>query len=227
MQPTAQAVPEVTRDPWSALLDWMAQLLIPDWGALVGLLPVGIMLIVLVWLAFIGRTWLHVWSDERARLGPHSRHHGGSHQWLSPPAAVRPLGLIPIGTLVAAAGLLTAPEGAVAHVPLLLVGLAISLGAVGAAMVEWERSDSAAEGQTVRPFRPALDVRARLRSLPPPVRRLGLVPLGALVAGAGLVILPAGDGASVANLPLLLIGLVVTLATMAASVRDWERLDPQ
>lgn len=220
-------MPDGASDPGNPLRELVASLVTPDWDALIGLLPVGVMLIVLVWLAFVGRTWLHFWSDERARLGSHARRHGGSRRRPSLPAAVRPLGLIPIGTLVAAAGLLAAPAGAVAHFPLLLAGLAISLGAVGIAMVEWERSDSAAEDQTVRPSHPALDVRARLRSLPTPVRRLGLLPLGALIAGAGLVILPAGDGASVANLPLLLIGLVVTLATMAVSVRDWEQLDPQ
>jgi hypothetical protein len=223
----APAMPDGASDPWSPLRELVASLVTPDWGALLRLLPGGLMLIVLVWLAFLGRSWLRLRSGERARLGSHSRHHGGSRRWSSVPAAVRPLGLIPIGTLVAAAGLLAAPAGAVAHVPLLLAGLAISLGAVGAAMVEWERSDSAAEGQTFRPSRPAFDARARLRSLPTPVRRLGLLPLGALVAGAGLVILPAGDGASVASLPLLLIGLVVILATMAVSVRDWEQLDPR
>ncbi len=220
-------MPDTTSDPWSPLRELVASLVAPDWGALIRLLPVGLMLIVLVWLAFLGRSWLRLWSDERARRGSPSRHHGGSRRWPSLPAVVRPLALIPIGTLVAAAGLLAAPADAVAHFPLLLAGLAISLGAVGAAMVEWERSDSAAEGQTVRPSRPAFVVRVRLRSLPTPVRRLGLLPLGALVAGAGLVILPAGDGASVANLPLLLTGLVVTLATMAVSVRDWEQLDPR
>ena len=223
----APAMPEGTSDPWSLFREVVASLVRPDWDALIRLLPVGLMLIVLVWLAFLGRSWLRFWSGERVRLGSHSRHRGGSRRRFSVPSVVRPLGLVPLGTLVAAAGLLAAPAGAVAHFPLLLAGLAISLGAVGAAMVEWERSDAAAEGQTVRASRPALDVRARLRSLPIPVRRLGLLPLGALVAGAGLVILPAGDGVSVANLPLLLTGLVVTLATMAVSVRDWEQLDPR
>ena len=40
-------------DIWNSLLELSSQFIIPDWGALVGLIPVGLLLLVLLYLAWL------------------------------------------------------------------------------------------------------------------------------------------------------------------------------
>ena len=40
---------------WNGFLDLTAQLVMPDWGALIALLPIAIMVVVLVWLVWMIR----------------------------------------------------------------------------------------------------------------------------------------------------------------------------
>ena len=47
---------EVLQNVWNWFLDLTSKLVIPDWGGLIALLPVGVMAVVIVWLIFTVRT---------------------------------------------------------------------------------------------------------------------------------------------------------------------------
>ena len=55
---------------WTSILELMAQAVTPDWGVLVALLPVGILLLVVVVLI---RTFRGLMSAPPARVGPAGR----------------------------------------------------------------------------------------------------------------------------------------------------------
>lgn len=53
---------------WNAILDFTAQFVIPDWGALVGLIPVGLLLLVLAFVARTAWRFAHAGPTRRAPL---------------------------------------------------------------------------------------------------------------------------------------------------------------
>lgn len=52
---------------WNGILELLAQLVIPDWGGLIGLLPVGILVLIAIGLAL---TFRRLWAAPPARRGP-------------------------------------------------------------------------------------------------------------------------------------------------------------
>ena len=57
-------MPEEPLDPWSAFLDWLSTILIPDWGGLINLLPI----LLIVGVVGPGLTFLALyWFYHRAR----------------------------------------------------------------------------------------------------------------------------------------------------------------
>lgn len=63
-------MPEQQLDPWSAFLAWLSTILIPDWGGLIALLPIlvilgvtgpGLTVLMLYWL-------YHAFTDRRGRV---------------------------------------------------------------------------------------------------------------------------------------------------------------
>jgi hypothetical protein len=51
-------VPEQPTDPWTAFLNWLSTILIPDWNGLIGLLPILLIIgVVGPGLTFLGLYW--------------------------------------------------------------------------------------------------------------------------------------------------------------------------
>jgi hypothetical protein len=65
------AVAEQQQDPWSAFLDWLSTILIPDWGGLIDLLPVLLILgLVGPALSFLGLYWFYnIARSRRGKVG--------------------------------------------------------------------------------------------------------------------------------------------------------------
>jgi hypothetical protein len=65
-------VPEdpVTTDPWTGFLDWLETIVIPDWGGLISLLPILLILgVVGPGLTFLFLYWMyHRFTDRRGRV---------------------------------------------------------------------------------------------------------------------------------------------------------------
>ena len=105
---------------WTGVLDFTSKLVIPDWGALVNLIPVAIFAIVVLWL--LATVW------RFATIGPARR--GGARITPSPPAGIHAPGpsyapvLAAIGLFLLLAGLVFGgwllPIGAIAFVLSLL-----------------------------------------------------------------------------------------------------------
>src|SRR6266508_3407686 len=110
---------EKLRQLWNAFLDLTAKLVIPDWGALVGLIPISLLAAVVLWLV-----WL-VWAYTR--VGPAER--GVRRRVAVPPPGVHAPGpsFAPffgaIGTALVLFGLLVGPIGALLGVAALVLSL--------------------------------------------------------------------------------------------------------
>lgn len=53
-------------DPWTAFLQWLQTIIIPDWGGLISLLPVLIVLGVIgPALSLLAAYWVYVWATSR------------------------------------------------------------------------------------------------------------------------------------------------------------------
>ena len=48
------------------LLDFLTPIVVPDWGALVGLIPIGLLLLVVLWLALTLRAFASAGPTRRA-----------------------------------------------------------------------------------------------------------------------------------------------------------------
>jgi plastocyanin len=104
---------------WTAILDFTAKLVIPDWGALVGLIPIALLAAVFLWLV-----WL-VWAFTR--VGPRKR--GFDRRLDVPPPGVHAPGpsFAPffgaVGTALVLFGLVVGPVGALLGVAALVLAL--------------------------------------------------------------------------------------------------------
>lgn len=243
-------VTEALQQVWDVTLRGLEQLVVPDWGVIVRLLPVLVGLLVVVVGGLVARRWVAVLAAERRRATPHRA--GGTtggrraRRWFWP-------WFIPIGLLVALAGLVFRPVdpstgiAAPANLPVLVLGVAMTLLFVAASVAEWEQAESggpsgarvgstmtagstATAGSTVaidhpRPF---ADGTGRRRAAVPGALRL--LPVGVIVALGGLVLAPRDPRTGTtdpANLPLLVAGVVVGLASVAAAVAEWERTESE
>jgi plastocyanin len=107
------------QDLWNAFLDLSAKLVIPDWGALVGLIPIALLAAVVLWLI-----WL-VWAYRH--VGPPQR--GVRRRVNVPPPGVHAPGpsFAPffgaIGTALVLFGLVVGPLGALLGVAALVLAL--------------------------------------------------------------------------------------------------------
>lgn len=54
-------------DLWNAILDLLSQFVIPDWGALIALIPVGLMVAVVLWLAWTVRKFATAGPTRRGK----------------------------------------------------------------------------------------------------------------------------------------------------------------
>ena len=212
-------------DWWSQFLAFLARLLVPDWGALVALIPLVLAIPVVAVVAGLGVSWWRLARGEverRRRLGlPPS---GPLARLAALPA---PVYLVPVGVAAAVAGLVAPPAGELANLPLLVAGLGLGLLGVGLTVRATEGADepaasrprpSGAAGLAHGGGQPGVD---RLMRRLPWLAGAGVVVVASfLVSGPG----PSG-GPSMVNLPLLVAGLVVALAVVADTVRQWEGVD--
>lgn len=198
---------------WSGVLEFLTPLVTPDWGALVGLLPVFLLLPVVLYLVLVTRAWMRL----RAGLPAGMRRNLGAPALVLVHAAGIVLGGVVVALAFATAG---SPEdgtiGLVVSVPLLLVGLVIAVGTAGSAIVRWEGGpDPDHEGRD-----PAEAWVARHR------RGLSLLLqfiVGAAIAALGLLLLPAADPDTgvqpVASVPLLVIGLLIAIQAAGRAIQ--------
>lgn len=230
---------------WTAILDALGGLVMPDWGMLVrDLLPVAVAVLVVGTAGFLVRAWLLAWRFDPGRLARRRRRAARRATQAANPvsAVVRPLALVPIGAGVAILGLLDWSTSSSGNPVLIVGGLGIALLGVGLAVRASERlaapdlpaaasGTSGVDGAGIGGLGPHLgSFRTVLRQIPRPLRRLRWLGIAVLGVALGLVVIPAPPGEAprpVANLPLLLVGLAVGLAVVARAVRDWEGLDRQ
>jgi hypothetical protein len=223
-------------------LDILRWLLVPDWGELIGLLPLAIA--ALVGLAGLGlaRAWL-AYLSSRPLLPAIERP-------TSPPAPLRrrlerALALATAGAATVAVAVVVLPsrvDGLAQPGPDLLVltgGILLALAGVALAVLELETADAAAQDGSRAP-RTAAELIGRwliasrrsfalpvrlLAQVPRPVRPLAGVLAGGLLALASFLVanVPAPGRLPEAALPPLLGGIVLALASAVAAVRAWER----
>ncbi len=59
-------MPETTVDPWTAFLEWLQTILVPDWSGLINLLPILLIIgVVGPGLTFLALYWLYVAATNR------------------------------------------------------------------------------------------------------------------------------------------------------------------
>jgi plastocyanin len=104
---------------WNAILDLTAKLVIPDWGALVGLIPVALFAAVVLWLVWLVWAYTHVGPrrrgfDRRVNVPPPGVHAPG-------PSFAPFFGAV--GTALVLFGLVVGPVGALLGVAALVLAL--------------------------------------------------------------------------------------------------------
>ncbi len=142
-------MPDSIETAWRLLLELAEAILIPDWGDLIDLIPLGLLGVVVLVGTLIVRRWVR-YAAVRPIPVQGSRGRDGV-PW-SPRAAIRLLAAVPVGTLLAVAALVlfAAPADGVPRLSpigyaLLLTGIAMALGGVAAAVRAWEgQADTAA-----------------------------------------------------------------------------------
>ena len=136
-------------DPWTSFLDWLTQIITPDWGSLVALLPLGLLGLVALFLAATAYQWYRAAAINRPRV-PRRLAAG------APPPGVHLPGpsfwpfVLPVGALLILFALAVRPSGQggrtdLVNLPVLVAGLAVTaLGIAGwfrDSMREWSRTE--------------------------------------------------------------------------------------
>ena len=227
---------EALQQVWDATLRGLEQLVVPDWGAIVRTLPVLVGLLVVIAGGLLARRWATALAaDARRRARPRAGGTTGAGRargWFWP-------WFIPVGVLLTLAGLVFRPVdpstgiAAPANLPVLTLGVAMTLLFVAASVAEWEQAETdapsgARAGSTVAGahHHPIAGGRVSRRGAVPGALRL--VPVGVIVALGGLVLTPRDPRTGApdpANLPVLVAGVIVVLASVAAAVAEWERTE--
>lgn len=211
-------------DALNSLLDSFIELItplvIPDWGELVLLIPLLLLLLGLVYLFWVYRSWTGYRRalPRRLRWRPDGRtllvmHAGG----LLLGGAITALAFFAAGS--SADGTL----GLAVSIPLLLVGLAIAIGTSLSAFRLWEDDGRDTDGPD-----PAIGWYAKHRRTVSIVIQFGL---GVLITAIGLIALPPADPATgeqpVAVLPVLVVGLLLAITAVGRAIAgSWGRSDP-
>jgi hypothetical protein len=218
---------------WTGVLDLLRPIITPDWGALVSLIPLGLALLVLGYLVWMGRRWAGVLLAEPGR---------GRRRSSLKPLVIAHFGVIIVGIVVAALAFVIgssdpswdgaqSPFGLKVNIPLLLLGVVLAVGSAGNGARLWERNGADASDASEAPEPDAVDqVNALIRAHPARARRLLMFSCGVLLAALGLIIKPAADATTgiqpVATLPLLLPGLVLVIAAFGSAFASLWSSDP-
>ncbi|MFZ5853095.1 MAG: hypothetical protein ACOYXS_01140 [Chloroflexota bacterium] len=228
---------EALQQVWDATLRGLEQLVVPDWGAIVRTLPVLVGLLVVIAGGLLARRWATALAaDARRRARPRAGGTTGAGRargWFWP-------WFIPVGVLLTLAGLVFRPvdpatgNPAPANLPVLILGVAMTLLFVAASVAEWEQAetdtDPGARTGSAAGVRhhPTPGERASRRGGVPGALRL--VPIGVIVVLGGLVLTPRDPRTGApdpANLPVLVAGVIVVLAAVAAAVAEWEHTESE
>ncbi len=214
---------------WYGILSLLQPLVTPDWGKLIGLIPYLLLLVVLAILGLLARAWYRLFKSEPIR-GPKVR------RTSIRPKVIGHLAVIGIGAVTAFLAFVAgskdpawtgaqSPFGLVVNVPLLLLGLALIVGAVGNAVRLWERTGR----EDVQPD--ALDdITAAMRRHPARSRRVLMFIAGVMIAVtgmlAGVVPGPTPEPLPVAVLPILIPGLALALWAVGSGIAALWSSDP-
>ena len=188
------------QDLWNAVIDQLAKVVTPDWGALIALIPVALLVLVVVYLGWIVRRYAMAGPTRRGRI-------------IEP---VAPAGVhMPPGSI---APFLVAGAAAILFLGLVFPGPALWIG--GAAVVftliywgrefvrEYDQLDGRTRALVVAHGAPPEGVH-----MPGPSFRPFLVSVAAAVLFLGLVF----------GLPFLLAGLAMLLISLGGWLRDARR----
>lgn len=198
------------QDIWSSILAALSPILSPDWGSLVALIPLlilGLAILYLVWVVW-------AWRRLNRSLPDSIRPRAGSRVVLVAHAAGILLGLALCGLAFITGGSVEdGTLGLTVDLPLLLLGLAIAVSTAGSGILRWERVGPADEP----PDETELWARAHRRGISISLQFL----IGVLIIAAGLVLLPPPDAEGiqpVASVPLLVLGLLITVAAAGRAI---------
>lgn len=225
---------------WNGVLSLLTPIVTPDWGQLVTVIPWLLLLLVLGFLALIGRAWVRLLRSQPAR-GPKVRRRPLRPLVLGHVAVVA-TGIVTV-ILAFAAGArtdwtgATSPAGLFVNVPLLFLGLGLIIGTTGNAARLWERSGR-------DDFEPDLidHIAAAVRRHPARAQRVVVFIAGVLIAATGLLLgtVPGWAHAAaqggwptdvppeplpVAAIPVLLLGLVLAVGSVGSGIAALWRND--
>ncbi len=199
------------QDVWNNILKLLGQIVSPDWGSLVALIPLGVAAIVVMWLVWLGLRLARAPGARRGMRRVPARPPAGTHM---PGPSLAPL--------LAALGAVLLLLGAVAQGPMLPIGIV----ALVLALLYWGREAMRDYDHLVQP---ASSVPAVLATAPPPgVHMPGpsfrpvLVSIAAAVLFYGLVFKGA---LLVVGILMLAIALLGWLADARAEYRAVEVAD--
>jgi hypothetical protein len=214
---------------WNGVLSLLAPIITPDWGKLIVLIPWLLLLLVLGFLARLVSAWVSLYRAQPVR-GPKVRKRPVR------PLVVAHVAGIALGVVVVAAAFVVgsqdpnwnggnSPFGLVVNVPLLILGVIIAVSAAGSGARMWDRYGR----EDLAPD--AIDqVSGIVRRHPARVRRAAAFALGVALAASSLALGttpgPSNQALPVAVVPLLLLGLVLAVGAVGASIAAVWRSDP-
>lgn len=215
---------------WNGVLSLLAPIITPDWGKLIVLIPLLLLLLVLAFLGRVVMAWASLYQSQPVR-GPKIRHRSVR------PLVIAHLAVMAVGVLVVVAAFVVgsndpawngrnSPLGLVVNVPLLILGLIVVVGGGGSGARLWDRF-----GRDDLEPDPIDRVMALARRHPGRAKRAVTFALGVLLAALGLGLGTAPGGATaqpvpVAVLPLLLLGLALAVGAVGSAIAAVWRSDP-
>ena len=212
----------------NAILSFLVPLVTPDWARLVVLIPWLILLLVGLFFALLARAWWRLLKSEPVR-GPKRMH----RPWR--PVIIGHLAVIGLGVLTVILAFVAGskdptwdgaqpPVGLLVSFPLLLLGLALAIGAAGNAARIWEHTGDETEQD-------AIDrLGAMVRRHPRRAHRVVIFIAGVMIAATGLILKPPPDPTTgiqpVATVPVLLLGLVLCIGAAGSAIATLWPSDP-
>jgi hypothetical protein len=197
---------------WSGVLQLLAPVVTPDWGALVGLLPLLLLVPVALYLVLTVRAWKRLQAAQPASL---KRRPNRRAQLVLHAGGVL-LGGASVALAFAVAG---TPEagtiGVTVSIPLLILGVLIAVGTVGHGIVVWESGTVDEDTGEVDPSAAWVAEHRR------PISLVLQFVVGVAIAAVGLLLLPPADATGVqpvATVPVLVLGLLLAIAAVGRAV---------